>query len=339
MLTNKESILIKLAAIAVVLIGAVILSNNLNSYYMTLFNMTLIYFVCTASMSLIFGMGGQLSYCAVTFMGLGAFVAAKTTTSMGFSPIMGMIAGVVVSGVVAFLFSLVMVKMKGAFFTFGTLALVNIGSTVFQNYTPLTGGSEGTSGIPKLSLFGFQITGLKAWFYVLIVIVILVFVLIHRIRTSSLGRGLMAVRDDEVAAQTLGINVYRTKVIAFTIANALAGFGGTLVAFHNGVVSPSLFTFNVQTKFIIMTMLGGINSTLGALLGTALLQLLPEYLRFLQTYSMLVYGVGIMLLLIFMPSGIMGMIESGYKKIRKRLKEKRSKKSEVGGETNVSAES
>lgn len=331
MLANKKSSIIKLIAIAVVLVIAFILSNGLNSYYMTLINMTLIYFVCTASMSLIFGMGGQLSYCAATFMGLGAFIAAKTTTVMNFPPIMGMIAGVVGSAAIAFLFSLVLVKMKGAFFTFGTLAIVNIGTTVFQNFTPLTGGSEGTAGIPKMNLFGLILDDLQVWFFALVVIVILVFVLIQKIRTSSLGRGLMAVRDDEVAAQTLGIDVYRTKVIAFTLANALAAFAGTLVAFHNGVVSPSLFTFNVQTKFIIMTMLGGINSTMGALVGTALLQLLPEFLRFLQTYAMLIYGIGIMLLLIFMPTGIMGLIDAIYKKIRRSLNSR--KKADMKAET------
>lgn len=318
--SKKKQNLIKLTVVAAVLVIAFLLSGSLNSYYMTIFNMTLIYFLCTASMSLIFGMGGQLSYCTVTFMGLGAFITAKATTTFGLTPVIGMVLGVLISAAVAFVFSLVLVKMRGAFFTFGTLALVNIGGTVYQNFTPLTGGSEGTAGIPKLTLLGITFDNLKAWFFLLVVITFLAFALIQRIRTSSLGRSLMAVRDDEVAAQTLGINVYRTKVIAFTISSALAAFSGTLVALHNGVVSPSLFTFSVQTKFIIMSMLGGINSTLGALLGTALLQLLPEYLRFLQTYAMLVYGVGIVLLLVFMPTGIMGLLEAGYKKLRKKGK-------------------
>lgn len=313
----KRKRLIAAAAVVVAIIIAFLLSNSLNSYYMTLFNMTLIYFICTASMSLIFGMGGQLSYCTVTFMGLGAFITAKSTTAFGLPPIVGLICGVVFSAVIALLLSLVLVKMRGAFFTFGTLAVVYMGATIFQNFTPLSGGSEGTAGIPKLNLFGFTFTTLKAWFYLLILVTLLVFALIQRIRVSSLGRSLMAVRDDEVAAQTLGINVYRTKAIAFTLSSALAAFSGGLIALHNGVVSPSLFTFNVQTKFIIMSMLGGINSTLGALLGTMLLQLLPEYLRFLQNYAMLVYGVGIILLLVFMPTGIMGIFESTYKKLRK----------------------
>ena len=105
--SKKKQNLIKLTAVAAVLVIAFLLSGSLNSYYMTIFNMTLIYFLCTASMSLIFGMGGQLSYCTVTFMGLGAFITAKATTTFGLTPVIGMVLGVLISAAVAFVFSLV----------------------------------------------------------------------------------------------------------------------------------------------------------------------------------------------------------------------------------------
>jgi branched-chain amino acid transport system permease protein len=119
----------------------------------------------------------------------------------------------------------------------------------------------------------------------------------------------MAIRDDETAAKTLGIDVYKTKVKVFTITGVLAGMSGALLAFHNGVVSASLFTFDLQVKFVTMVMLGGVNSTWGALIGTFLIRLLPEVMRSFAKYMMLVYGICVVLLMIFMPEGIVGIFK------------------------------
>jgi branched-chain amino acid transport system permease protein len=134
----------------------------------------------------------------------------------------------------------------------------------------------------------------------------------------------MAIRDSEVAALTLGVDVYRTKIIGFTISGALAGFSGALYALHNGVVSASLFTFDVQLSLLMMVMLGGVQHASGALIGAFLVKVLPELSRVLDKYLNTFYGIMIILLMIFMPMGITGIYDMVYKTVSRKLKKRRT---------------
>ena len=317
---KKKTFLYQLIAAGAVIIIAIALSGSLNNYIMTLLNTALIYFLCSAGLSIMLGMGGQLSMCTVTFMGLGGFLAGQMAVNYGVPPLAALVLSVLMTTIVGLLLGLVLMRLKGGFFVFATIGLVSIGSTVFSNFTPLSGGPDGVFGIPKLSIFGYKFSSMRAWFFLLIAIVVVVILLISRIRSTSLGRGLMAVRDDEMAALTLGVHVYRTKVIGFVICSALCALGGALLAFHNGVVSYSLFTFNTQLEFVMMVMLGGVNSTVGTLLGTFLVTALPELLRSLASYMNLIYGLAVIILMIFMPMGIGGLVNDFYKKVIRRKK-------------------
>ena len=312
---KEKSVLLKLIPGAVVLLVVILLSGNFNSYIMTLANTSLIYFLCVSGMSVILGMGGQMTMCSITFMGLGGFLAAQFTMTLGLPAWASILVSFLAVAIIGILFGMVMMRMSGGFLVFGTIGLVQIGNTLFTNFRPLSGGPDGIFGLPKLTVFGFTFDNMQSWFYLLLALTVLAILLISRIRSTSLGRSLMAVRDDEMAAYTLGVHVYRTKVIGFTISCALAGLAGALLAFHNGVISSSLFTFNTQMNFIIMVMLGGVNSTLGTLAGTFLVTALPELLRPLANYMSLIYGIAVILLMIFMPMGIGGLVESAYKKM------------------------
>ncbi len=309
-----RSFLYKLIPAAVVIVIAILVSRRLNSYIMTLINTALIYFLCVSGHSILLGMGGQLSMCSVTFMGFGGFLAAQLATTYGLPVWLALTLGVIGTTILGWLLGLVLMRLRSGFFVFGTIGLLQIGSTIFTNFRPLSGGPDGIFGLPRLTVFGFTFQTMQAWMILLMFITVIAILLISRIRASSLGRSLMAVRDDEIAAFTLGVNVYRTKVIGFTISCALGGLAGGLLAFHNGVVSGSLFTFNTQLQFIIMTMLGGVNSTIGTLFGTFLVIALPELMRPLANYMTLIYGITVIVLMIFLPMGLGGLAESLYKK-------------------------
>ncbi len=320
MKTNKGMLLKIIIGIAALII-IIPLIKDMNSYYLTVINTAMLYFMAVLGIRLVLGMGGQMSFAAVAFMGLGAFVTGQLCKNYGFNPLIALILGTVIGLVFSMLAGMVLLRMKGPFFIFGTISLLNIMATIFQNFRPLSGGQDGLYGIPKLSIFKFEISSLNQWFYLLLVVSILCALLVQRISKSSFGRSLMAVRDDDLAASVMGVNVYRTKLIAFTIAGGMAALSGGLLAFHNGVVSASLFTFDVQLKFLIMAMLGGIQSTLGSVIGTFIVQMLPEVLRPLLNYMNLVYGIGIVFLMIFMPMGLVGMFQSIRNKIKKSKKE------------------
>ena len=181
-----------------------------------------------------------------------------------------------------------------------------------------------SSGVSSIQIFGWTPKDYNEWFYLLAVIVLLTAILVERIRRTQLGRSLAAVRDNEVAAQTLGINVFMTKVIAFTIAGIFAAVAGALYAMHSQFVSSDMFTFERSTTYIIMGMLGGINNTAGVFVGSVLVTLLPEWLRGMQQYLQLIYGIGVILLMIFMPMGLAGLSSSICKSIKRALGKKTS---------------
>jgi len=156
------------------------------------------------------------------------------------------------------------------------------------------------------------------WFYFLAAVVLIVALLVERIRRTQLGRSLAAVRDNEIAAQTLGIDVYKTKVVAFAIAGILAALAGSLYAMHSQFVSSDMFTFERSTSYIIMAMLGGVNNTAGIFIGSVLVTMLPEWLRFMQKYLQFIYGVGVILLMVFMPMGLAGVAFNICKSIKRK---------------------
>lgn len=311
------------ALICIALLNTFFISDLKNSQ-VNIINVALIFFFGVAGMYLMLGLGGVLSMCSITMLGLGAFVCGFLNTKMGVPILPAMLAGALASGLLSLLLGLLLLKLQGPAFVFGTIGVTYIGQSVFQNFAAFTGGPNGTSGIADVSLFGHTLATFKDWFPVLAVLVVLLILLLNRIKQTSFGRGLMAVRDDATAAYSLGINVYRTKVIVFVLAGLLAGFGGSLYAVHNGTISASLFTFNTQLKFIIMLMLGGVMSPIGSLFGTVLVNYLPEIARFANSYLNMLYGAIIVLLMIFMPMGLAGIVKEAGTHLRVRLNKRKA---------------
>ena len=294
-------------------------------YSMMVVNLGLIYSIAVYGLSVMLGMGGQLTFAAVAFMGVGAYITANLCSGrLGFWMNSSLALGVALfaTAIIAYFIGMVLFRLKGTYFTFATIGLVQVAWSFFQSYKPLFGGPDGISGISTLNVFVWSPKNYNEWFYFLAVVVFIVALLIEKIRRTQLGRSLAAIRDNEIAAQTLGIDVYKTKVIAFTIAGVLAALAGSLYAMHSQFVSSDMFTFERATSYIIMAMLGGVNNTLGIFVGSVLVTMLPEWLRFMQQYLQLIYGVGVMLLMVFMPMGLAGVASNVCKAINRKLKKK-----------------
>lgn len=320
----KPSLLLLLLG---VILFIVIIPRTTTGYSMMIVNLALIYSISTYGVSVMLGLGGQLSFAATAFMGVGAYFAANLCSGRwGFwvDSFAVLLLTPVFAGIVAFAIGMVLFRLKGTYFTFATVGLVQVSWCFFLNYRPLFGGPDGISGVSSIQIFGWTPKNYNEWFYLLAIIVLLTALLVERIRHTQLGRSLAAVRDNEVAAQTLGINVFMTKVIAFTIAGIFAAVAGALYAMHSQFVSSDMFTFERSTTYIIMGMLGGINNTAGVFVGSVLVTLLPEWLRGMQQYLQLIYGIGVILLMIFMPMGLAGLSSSICKSIKRALGKKTS---------------
>ena len=189
-----------------------------------------------------------------------------------------------------------------------------------MNWTPVTGGALGISDIPPFQIFGFTADGEIAKFFVIFIVCLLVNVVIRVLFHSPLGRSFMAIRDNELAADCLGVNSLLAKSTAFAISGALCGAAGALYAFLSGYLSYQTFTYQQSTMYLIMIMLGGTISPVGAIIGTLCISLLQEWVRPLQNYMQFIYGIGIMILMVVQPEGILGGGKTLYEKYIKPKK-------------------
>lgn len=311
-----------LAKIAIALLFVLIVPGFTNDYSMQVLNVSLIMAILAFGLSIMLGMGGMLTFAGAAFMGLGAYLTANLSTGrLGYilNTSESLLIAIAIGTLAAFLTGLILLRLRGTFFTFATIALVQVSWSIYMNYKPFTGGPDGISRIPVFSALGFTPHGYKQWFYMLSIIVMLCIFLVERIGSTKLGRSLAAVRDSEIAAQCLGVNIYRTKVIAFTITGALSALAGGLYAMHGGFISADNFTFDMATTYIIIVMLGGVNDTFGVLVGAILVNMLPEWLRPLARYIRLIYGIGVILLMVFMPMGLAGLAKQAVSGIRIKL--------------------
>jgi branched-chain amino acid transport system permease protein len=264
-------------------------------------------------------MCGQMSFCAVSFMGFAGFIAAQLSKNYGVHTLVAGIAAVIVSGITANLLGRALMRLNGSYLTFATIGVIQIFSTLFSNWKLLCTSADGVLSVPKLNLFFTTIVNRKQWFHILLIVAIICGLTVEHIRKTHLGRAAASVRDNPIVASTLGINVYRTKLICFTIANVLASISGVLLVYHNSYAVESMFTYDMSVLFILMVMLGGVGSTLGTLTGSFAMTLLPEMLRFMKEFLRLFYGIGVILLMVFMPMGIIGLVTMFINKIKKRI--------------------
>jgi len=290
-----------------------------STYQVSVFNVTLMYAIGCLGISIMMGMGGQMMLMSISFMGMGGFLSANIAMRLGVPVWLSIIISTLAMGVVAFLLGQVLLNLTGAFFAFAGMGMVQITFTFLQNYKPFSGGPDGLTFIPPLQLFGITFDTYQKWFYLLVVLVILSGLAVERIRKSSFGRALQSIRDDRVAAQTLGINLKSTSVYAFTIAGILAGLSGGLIVHHNGSASAMLFVQALSTRWFMMTMIGGVNNTIGSILGVILMNLMPEVLRMSGQFMKLLDGVVIIVFMIFMPMGLTGLIKSVSMRIKLSL--------------------
>ncbi|MEY8356637.1 branched-chain amino acid ABC transporter permease [Lachnospiraceae bacterium 54-53] len=296
---------------------------KMNNYTILVVNIALINMITAYGLSIMLGMCGQLVFSGVAFMGIGAYIAANLCSGrLGFvvSGVVATLLSVAFTVLLSFATGVLFLRLKSSFCTFATLGFVQVLYTLFLNYEPAFGGPKGIPEIRTLSVGTFVFDSYKKWYFLLLVLVLVIAFIVERIRRTSLGRSLASIRDNEIAAQTLGVNIYRTRVIAFVIAGAFAGLSGALLAQHNRFISGDQFSFVKSTTIVIMSMLGGINSTPGIFVGALIVTFLPEVLRGLDKYLMFIYGIAVIVMMIFMPMGIGGAVSDFLKNMRRKRK-------------------
>lgn len=291
-----------LTAILVLVIMQVLFHFRvINRYYQGIIILICINAIITVSLNLATGLLGELALGHAGFMAVGAYTAALVSLYSGLSPYVGLFVGIILAAVMAAitgtLVGIPALRLRGDYLAIITLAFGEI-ITIIARTLPFTGGARGLSGIPLLTNFPIAYT-------VLILTIYVVYTLIR----SRHGRAILAIREDDIAAEASGINTTKFKMLAFIISATLAGVGGALFAHYQGILNPDRFDYNYSIDFMVMVVFGGMGSITGSIISAGILTALPEFLRGFADYRMILYAVMLIVLMIFKPSGLLGQKE------------------------------
>jgi branched-chain amino acid transport system permease protein len=281
------------AAIAVAL--PLLLQSN---YLILVADMGAIVALVVLGLVVLVGFTGLISLGQVAFYSIGSYAAAIATTKLGFSPWLGILIAPLIAAGFGLLLGIPSFNLRGPFLVIITIGFAEIVRILVLNLEHITGGPFGISMIPPLKLSQLNVSTPIIFYYFMVALLFLSVFAVVRIRNSRVGRALIAVRDDEVTAEVMGINVKRFKLLAFVVSACLAGFAGALYAVLTGYIGPDLYTFNESAAYLCMSVLGGFSPFISPLFGVVL-TLLPELLRELKDYYMLFFSLILMGLVIF----------------------------------------
>lgn len=284
-------------------------------YLMNVFVFIGINTMLAIALNLLLGYAGQLSLGHAGFFGLGAYLSGILTATYGLNPWIAMPAAAVVVGCLAGIIGFPVLKLKGHYLAMATLGLGIIMYIVFNETIEFTGGPSGLSGIPSLQLAGVVFDSDVKNYYLIWGITLAVMLFSLNLANSRVGRALRAVHDSEVAAQVLGVNARLLKVQIFALSAVISSLAGSLYAHTMTFISPASFGPNFSIELLTMVVIGGLGSIYGSFLGAALLTLLPEILRGANDYDIIIYGVLLIVMVMYMPGGLVRGIPALFRKI------------------------
>ncbi|MCL2033095.1 MAG: branched-chain amino acid ABC transporter permease [Oscillospiraceae bacterium] len=306
----------KIIAFIGLLILAILLPQFSSAYVLGILVLAGVYVILVLGLNVCLGFAGQISAAQAAFWGIGAYTSAIINMRLGLSFWVGFPLAIVITGLVGLGLAIPTIKLKGFYLAMATIGFQQICFLVFVNWRPVTMGVDGIPNIQRPSIGGYLLRSDRSFYYFLLIWVLIAIIFSLRLEKSKLGRAMKALRDNQLAAEAMGIDTNKVKCIAFMISAAMSGAAGSLYAHFARYISPDLFVFSTSTLIISMLIIGGSGSVAGAILGAILLVALPESLRFLNNYYMVIYGLGTVLIVIFMPKGLAGLIGRIIEKLK-----------------------
>lgn len=282
-----------------------------NPYYVHILIMAGIFAILALSLNLLLGYTGQLSLGHAAFFGIGAYTSALLALRLEWPVWAGFVAAVIVAGIAGYGIGKVSLKLRGAYFVLVTISFAGVIYLVSVNWMELTNGPLGLPGVPPAELripglFELSFRSKAAYYYLVLVVVAATYFVCYRLVHSRIGRALVALRENEALAESVGIDGTRYLVLAAVVSAAMAGAAGSLYAHYTRFVSPEVFLFTYTITMVIMVVAGGKGTLAGPVLGAFLFTALPEALREVTSWQwqMLLYGMLLILTVFFLPKGV-----------------------------------
>jgi len=310
---ERNRVLTIIIAVILIIIPLLIKSN----YYIRLINLCGIYLLLTVGLNIITGYTGNPNMAQTAFWGIGAYASGLLSIKLGLSFWLSLPLSGLVAAMIGVLVGIPTLKLKVFHFAIGTIAFGQIIQLFFKNLE-ITGGPSGLKNIPTPKIGNYVFDSDFSYYYIILFVIFILISLAYRLEHSKYGRALKAIKESELALQMLGINVSYIKVLAFGVSTFYAGIAGSLYAHLFTYISPDTFSFFEAVKVLTMLYIGQAGSIIGAIIGSIVLTILPEALRFMKVYYMAIYGIGIVIIFAYLPNGLIGLIR--HPKIRKYIK-------------------
>jgi branched-chain amino acid transport system permease protein len=280
-----------------------------NPYFVHVGITTGIMVMLAVGLNLLFGYTGQISLAHSSFYAIGAYTASLLEVHTGLSFWLSTPIGIFLAVVVAFLIGIPTLRLKDHYLALATLALCLVTSLFLINAKWLTNGAEGVMGLKSPTFFGYPMKGVS-YYYFVTALAVVIFIMVRNLVHSRVGLALETIRENEEASASLGVNVLYYKVMVFAIAGGLAALAGSLYAHLALFVSPETFGLMLSVEVLVIVVIGGLASMQGAVVGAVFITLLPELLYSFEEHRILVYGIILLLMVIFAPRGIVGLWNS-----------------------------
>ena len=284
-----------------------------DNYFIHIASIIGVFMIVAVGMNVLVGLAGLVSLGHAGLFAVGAYTSALLGTRLEVGFWLSALAAIVVTAAVGAVLALAALRARGIYLAMVTIAFGVIVEQVALDQDEFTGGFMGVSNIPTPSIAGFQFTA-PYRLYLIVVLAGLSLWLARNLRHSRWGRGLLAVRESWVAAESLGVSRYRMETIAFVLSAALTGLGGALFAAQNAFIAPNIFTFDLSILMLLFVILGGLGTVWGPAIGTAVLLILPELISGFTHARLVIYGGVMLACLYFMPQGIAGFFEGRRRK-------------------------
>lgn len=315
--TKTSARLLKTAVLALILLAVPFVTPNM--YIMQICNMIGIYIILGIGINVLTGFTGQLSLGQAAFFGIGAYTTALMNTRAGLQFLPCLAGSMVLTGLFGVVLAVPALKVKGSYLALLTMGFGEVVRIVMINWTPVTNGTAGVLGIESPVIFGYAFDDLKKYYFLILVFVLLGLAYEGILIRTRTGRAFVAIREDNEAAELTGINVTAYKIKAFVLSAVYSGVAGCLYAMMIKYVSPDTFVSNTSSVILWTAIVGGFGTVIGPVFGGIIMQVLPEALRFLGDWRLVVYGLILLIVILRFPGGL-------YPYLQKFLDDRRSRK-------------
>ncbi len=282
----------------------------LPAYSLRVLDLAVISSIAVAGLCFAFGYAGLIHLAQAAFVGVGAYTTALLTTQWGLGFWTALPLALVMGAVLSVLIGAPMLRLRGHYLALATVGFNVTMEIVTKNWVGLTGGDDGISGIPGVSVGPFAVSSDLGYYYLAAAFLVVAALIGTAIRHSRYGRAMIALRDDEMACRASSVDVVRVKLLAFTLCGVYGALSGTLYAHFSGYISPSDFDGVRAITLLVMLIVGGESSIMGAIAGCVLVSFAPEWLRFVGEAYLTVFGLAIIVVLVLLPGGLAGMMAS-----------------------------